>query len=145
MSFSGLDGALGKVTKTLSYVLVLHPILVALSFLALVPALFSVRPTKAKEGDNSTKGDHSVSMGIAAAMSLMAAPLATTVFIIDIVLVAIVRDKVHDATDNVDPQWGNAIWMSLGAALALWLSIAFSGYGICRGMLRKTSSPQETQ
>jgi hypothetical protein len=102
-------------------VLVLHPIAAGFAFLALVLSLIAARPSR---------GTTRFSTLLTLLSSLLAALVATAVFIVDIVLVAIVRNKVNDATDNVDPKWGNAIWMTLGAAVALWLSLVFAACGL---------------
>ncbi|KAH9484232.1 hypothetical protein JR316_0003712 [Psilocybe cubensis] len=75
-------------------------------------------------------------MGIAS----LTAFLTTVVFLIDVIVVAVVRARVRNATDDhLDLVWGNAVWMTLGAAVALWLALA----GACYGMVaaRRTNSP----
>jgi hypothetical protein len=84
----------------------------------------------------------------------LAAFLTTVVFLIDVILVAVIRKRVRKATDgDVDLMWGNAVrntlfleynrncgdkpalffqvWMMLGAAVASWASIM----GACCGAL----------
>jgi hypothetical protein len=63
--------------------------------------------------------------------SILAAVVTTAVFIIDVVLVAVVRNRIRDETDGrVGLNWGNGVWMVLGATVALWWSLIFSTCGI---------------
>jgi len=118
----GLDDDLDRISKTITAVLVLHPIACGFSFVALVLALLAARPSR---------GTTRFSTLLTLIASLLAALVSTAVFIVDIILVAVVRSKVKDASDgNVDPKWGNAVWMALGAAVALWLSLLFSACGL---------------
>jgi len=68
---------------------------------------------------------------MALGVGILAAILTTIVFLIDVIVVAIARHKVnHDFDGNLILNWGNAVWMALGAAVALWLAIV----AICSGM-----------
>ncbi len=81
---------------------------------------------------------------------LLSAILTTIVFLIDVIMVAVIRNKVHDHSDgDLEMNWGNAVrrsfhydrslpdcplhkvWMALGATIALWLAMAGSCAGIC--------------
>jgi ABC-type sugar transport system substrate-binding protein len=47
-------------------------------------------------------------------------------------LVAVIRKRVRNATDgDIDLVWGNAVWMTLGAAVASWAAMM----GACCGVL----------
>ncbi|KAF5330610.1 hypothetical protein D9619_005813 [Psilocybe cf. subviscida] len=117
---NGLDD---KISKASTAALVLHPIAAGLAFLTLVFALFILR-----RGSNGTSRLPSLlTMGIGS----LAAVITTAAFLIDVIVVAIVRKRVRDATDgDVNLIWGNAVWMTLGAAIALWLSIILACCGV---------------
>ena len=102
--------------------LVLHPIACGLTFLALVLSLFMLRRTA-----GTTRGASLFTL----LASLLAALLTTTAFLIDVILVAIVRHRVRKETDgDVSLTWGNAVWMALGATIALWLAILGATCGL---------------
>jgi hypothetical protein len=112
------------ISKTLTAVLVLHPIACGLAFLAFVLSLLMLRRTA-----GTTRGSALATM----ITSLLAAIVTTVVFLIDVILVAVVRKRVHDKTDGiVSLTWGNAVWMALGATVALWLAII----GACCGLFQ---------
>ena len=51
-----------------------------------------------------------------------------------IILVAIVRSHVKSDTDGmVTLNWGNAVWMTLGATILLWLGLLSAVLGVFRG------------
>ncbi|PPQ70752.1 hypothetical protein CVT25_000073 [Psilocybe cyanescens] len=118
------DDLQNVLSRTTTAVFVLHPIAAALAFLTLLISLFILR-----RGSNGTSRLPSfLTMGIGS----LAAFFTTVVFLIDVILVAVVRKRVHNATDgDLNLVWGNAVWMTLGAAIALWLSLV----GACCGML----------
>jgi len=116
---SGLENA---ISRTLTAVLVLHPIACGFTFLALVASLFIVR---------QYHGASRLASLLTLGTGLIAALLTTVVFLIDVILVAIVRDHVnHSAHGDLNFNWGNAVWMALGAAIALWASLV----GACTGL-----------
>lgn len=57
-------------------------------------------------------------------ISIIPAVATTVVFVIDIVLVVVARAKVEEATNNgLTVNWGNAVWMTAGSIVAMWLSV----------------------
>lgn len=119
---SGIDDSLDAISRTVTTVLILHPIACALAFLAFLCSLLLLRRRAG------------ISRGAALATliaTLLAALLATAVFLLDVVLVAVVRSHVRDQTDGaVSLTWGNAVWMALGATVALWLALLGAACGL---------------
>ncbi|KAH7329828.1 SUR7/PalI family-domain-containing protein [Rhizoctonia solani] len=98
--------------KALMGILILHPIACGLVFLSLIASLVTTwHPVRALN----------VTSLIAVILSAVA---ATIVFVIDIVLIPIARQKVEEATKGaLTVALGNAAWMTLGAVVALWLGV----------------------
>ena len=91
-----------------------------------------------------------VCSGATLAASILAAVLTTIVFLIDVIFVAVVRDKLNDEFDGqVRATWGSGVslflysgsrwltiyciaqtWMMLAAAILLWISC----FGACCGI-----------
>ncbi|OBZ75342.1 pH-response regulator protein palI/prr-5 [Grifola frondosa] len=97
---SGLDNA---ISRTLTAVLVLHPIACVLTFIALIASLFTIwwRYT-----------------------GLLAALVTTVVFLVDVIFVAVVRHRINSDSDGViQLSWGNAVWLTLVATVAIWGSL----------------------
>ncbi|KAF8078042.1 pali-domain-containing protein [Lyophyllum atratum] len=99
---------------TTTAALVLHPIAAGLTFLAFLISLFILR-----RGSNGTSRLPSFcTLGV----GLLAAVLTTSV----------VRHRVRDASDgDLQLNWGNAVWMTLGATIALWLAMVGACAGVC--------------
>jgi len=110
------------ISKAITAALVIHPIAAGLTFLALLFAIFI--PCRGIVSRTFS--------GITMFISLIAALLSTIVFIIDIVFVALTRNRIRDATNgDISLSWGNAVWMTLGAAVALWAATVGACCGIC--------------
>jgi len=111
------------ISRTTTAALVLHPIAAGLAFLTLLISLFILR-----RGSNGTSRIPSlITLGVGS----LATFLTTVVFLIDVIVVAVVRKRVHNATDgDLNLVWGNAVWMTLGATVALWLAMI----GACCGV-----------
>ncbi|TRM61896.1 hypothetical protein BD626DRAFT_405068 [Schizophyllum amplum] len=125
ITVSGVSGYEDTISKGTTAALVLHPIACGLTFLAFLVSLLMVFRARV-EGTARFASICSLVWGILAAI------LTTAVFLIDIIFVAIVRNKVRDESDNeVDLHFDNAIWMVLGAAVALWLSLIGGCCGVC--------------
>ncbi|KAF8201655.1 pali-domain-containing protein [Pholiota molesta] len=124
------------ISRTTTAALVLHPIVAAFAFVTLLISLFILR-----RGSNGTSRLPSL---FTTGIGSLTAFLTTVVFLIDVILVAVARHRVSNATDgDITLAWGNAVWMVLGAAIALWLSTI----GACAGVFacgknrnRKTST-----
>ncbi|KIK59769.1 hypothetical protein GYMLUDRAFT_44220 [Collybiopsis luxurians FD-317 M1] len=111
-------------SKTTTAALVLHPIACALTFLTMLVSLFMLR-----RGSNGTARLPSL---LTLIVGTLATLLTTIVFLIDVILVAVVRNHVKNDTDgDVTLNWGNAVWMVLGATVALWLAMVGACGGIC--------------
>jgi len=111
------------ISKALTAALVLHPIATGLTFLALLISLFILR-----RGSNGTSRLPSL---LTLGAGLIAALITTIAFLIDVILVAIARNKVKDLNEDVSLVWGNAVWMVLSATVALWLAMVGACAGIC--------------
>ncbi|KAL1745639.1 hypothetical protein HDZ31DRAFT_81817 [Schizophyllum fasciatum] len=124
IAISGVSDLEDTISKVTTAALVLHPIACGLTFLAfLVSALMVCR---GRDGPARLPSICSLLWGIFAAV------VTTAVFLIDIIFVAIVRNKVRDkSNDQVDMHFDNAIWMALAAAAALWVSLIGGCCGVC--------------
>ncbi|KAI0831452.1 actin cortical patch SUR7/pH-response regulator pali [Trametes gibbosa] len=120
-----VSGFSDTISRTLSAVLVLHPIACALTFLALLASLFIT----------SRRSPYTVSRPAALTtllVALLAAVIATVIFLLDVIFVAVVRHKINDKSHGIlQLSWGNAVWMTLGATVALWGSVVSSSMGLC--------------
>lgn len=126
------------VTRTTTAAFVLNPIATAMAFVAFLFSLCMVRRNTfvaGKHGNTSVKTTKVSRVGslMTTLLSTLAALLTTVAFIINIVIVAIVRKRVRDTTDSLDFTWGNAVWMTLGAMVALWIACIGALWGTCCG------------
>ncbi|KAJ7098019.1 pali-domain-containing protein [Mycena belliarum] len=111
------------ISKGLTAVLALHPLVTALTFATLLISLFMLR-----------RGSHGTSRLpalVALIAGLLTAVLTTIVLLIDVVLVAMVRKRVHNDTDGIlTLTWGSAAWLVLCATIAIWIA----NVGLCIGV-----------
>ncbi|TFK42679.1 actin cortical patch SUR7/pH-response regulator pali [Crucibulum laeve] len=118
------DDIRNVLSRTTTAALVIHPIACGLTFLTFIISLFILR-----RGSNGTSRLPSL---LTLGVGLTAALLTTVVFLIDVIFVAVVRHRVRDASDgNLTLTWGNAVWMTLGATVALWLAMVGACAGVC--------------
>jgi len=121
-----VSGYENTISHALTAALVLHPLSCALTFVALVVSLAMFRR-------GSSGGSRLISL-LTLGVASLAALLTTIAFFVDIGLVASVRHKIKNETNgDLQLNWGNAVWMVLGAALALWASLVGACAGICFG------------
>ncbi|KAJ7489811.1 pali-domain-containing protein [Mycena galericulata] len=126
-----VSGFENLISKSLTAVLALHPVVAALTFVTLLISLFMLR-----RGSNGTSRLPSL---LALIMGLLTAVLTTVVFLIDVILVAVVRSHVHKDTDGaLTLTWGNAVWMTLVATILLWIANVGACAGVCGGNRRRT-------
>jgi len=131
-----VSGFENLISKTLTGVLALHPVVVALTFVTLLISLFMLR-----RGSNGTSRLPSL---LALIMGLLTAILTTVVFLIDVILVAVVRNHVHKDTNGaLTLTWGNAVWMTLAATIILWIANVGACAGVCGGNRRRTPVDDE--
>jgi hypothetical protein len=126
-----VSGFNNVIKKGLTTVLVLHPIACLLAFVAFLTSLFMLR-----RGRNGTSRLPSL---CTAGVAFLALLVTLIVFILDIVLVVVVRAKVLDQGAQLKFSWGNAVWMVLGALIALILANLGACIGICTGNHRRTT------
>jgi len=118
-----ISGFENLISRTLTAALVLHPVACGLTFLAFVISLAMLR--------RGTTGSR-IASTLTLATAGLAALITTIIFLIDVILVAVVRKRVNDHSNgDVTLNWGNAVWMTLGATVALWGSLAGACCGIC--------------
>ncbi|KAK0503154.1 pali-domain-containing protein [Armillaria luteobubalina] len=109
------------INKHSAAALVLHPIACGLAFLTFLSSLFILCRGTGRMPSLCTLG-----------IGLVAAILTTIAFLIDVIVVAIIRHRVSDETDGqLQLTWGNAVWMVLGATVALWLRVVGACCGMC--------------
>ncbi|KAJ7740708.1 pali-domain-containing protein [Mycena maculata] len=131
-----ISGFENLISRTLTGVLALHPLVVALTFVTLLISLFMLR-----RGSNGTSRLPSL---VALIIGLITAVLTTAVFLIDVILVAVVRKHVHNDTEGaLTLSWGNAVWMTLVAAILLWIANVGACAGVCGGNRRRTAVDAE--
>jgi len=120
---SGLENA---ISRTLTAALVLNPVACGLTFLALIVSLGMVR--------RGSSGVSRVASLCTLGISILAGLITSIIFFIDIGLVASVRSKVKkDTSGDLQLNWGNAVWMVLGATLAIFASLIGACSGVCCG------------
>ncbi|KAF8487596.1 hypothetical protein JB92DRAFT_3021748 [Gautieria morchelliformis] len=131
-----LDNNVNNVIHSLTFVLILHPIAAGLSALAVLFGLCGAAYSRA-----------------GTIFMAFAASLATTVtlvaWIIDMVLWSIFRNSIRSAVaqsqvaqavGNTSAQYGNAIWLTLGALVALLLASCAGALGSCGRFSRNEKS-----
>lgn len=111
---SRLDDLTDIVSKTLTAALVLHPIACGLAFVSFIVTLFALFRRRRHFQTHGTERDgRSRFTAIITFVILLPAALLTTVaFIIDIVSVAVARNKLRDALNDslsVDLVWDSAV------------------------------------
>ncbi|KDQ60710.1 hypothetical protein JAAARDRAFT_31686 [Jaapia argillacea MUCL 33604] len=119
------------ISRATTAVFVLHPIACGLAFLALLASLLMVLPRR-----EPSRGASILTL----LLGILAAFVTTVIFLVDVIGIAIVRSKVHSATSGeLTLSWGNAVWMVLGATIALWLSLLGACAGICGHRRRRSA------
>ncbi|KAF6765112.1 actin cortical patch SUR7/pH-response regulator pali [Ephemerocybe angulata] len=118
---SGITDVIGRVTTA---VFILNPIATGLAFIAFFFSLFMLR----KGANGTARLPSFLTFGV----GVLAALAATAAFVGNIVIVAIVRRRIRDdAGGAVNMTWGNGVWMTLAAMVALWLALIGAMCGIC--------------
>ncbi|KAF9257811.1 pali-domain-containing protein [Marasmius fiardii PR-910] len=104
-----------EIIHNLTVVLILHPIAAGLAGLAVLFGLCGA-------------GYHRAGTVIMALLSGLATLVALVVWVIDMVLFGIARNRFRD--QGIPAQYGNANWLVLGALVALLLGFCTSACGI---------------
>ncbi|KIM62419.1 hypothetical protein SCLCIDRAFT_119452 [Scleroderma citrinum Foug A] len=105
-----------SISRTSTFVLVLHPIACGFTFVAYLIAVYTYIQRR-HVSRISVKPLPPILLFIS---TTFAAILSLVVFAIDAGVVGTLRKTVHDDTDGlVTLTWGNGIWVTLGAAIAL--------------------------
>ncbi|ESK96820.1 hypothetical protein Moror_6616 [Moniliophthora roreri MCA 2997] len=103
------------IIHNLTVVLILHPIAAGLAGLAVLFGLCGA-------------GYHRAGTVLMTLLSGLAAIVTLVVWVIDMVLFGIARNRIRD--NNIPAQYGNANWLVLGALVALLLGFCSSACGI---------------
>lgn len=99
----GISNVSNDISHAVTAALVLHPIACGLTFLAFVLSLFML----VRRGPDVRSR---MCSGITLAASILAAVLTTIVFLIDVIFVAVVRQKLNvDTNGEVKATWGVAV------------------------------------
>ncbi|KAH8117346.1 pali-domain-containing protein [Phellopilus nigrolimitatus] len=115
-------GISDTLSRSVTSVLVLHPIACGLTFLGLVLSLFILLQPASRARLCSS---------VTLIVSILASVLTTIVFLIDVIFVAVVQHKLKNATKgDVKATWGSGTWMILAAAVLLWAAC----FGACCGI-----------
>ncbi|KAG8861162.1 hypothetical protein FRB96_003112 [Tulasnella sp. 330] len=123
LSAVDVDSLVHTIQKGLSVVLVLHPVACGITFLAFFFSILAVILRHTRIWDL-----------FATITGILAAVLSTLVFIIDIVFVAIAKSRLHKDTEGVATvNWGNAVWLTLVAAILTWFACVAACCGVIRG------------
>lgn len=100
-----------SINRALTAMVVLHPIACGFSFLTLLFSLFIAR-----RRTGISRGASFLTFGV----GLFASLLTAFMFTVDMAFVAVVKHDIEVDTDGlVTGTWGNAVYMVLGATLAL--------------------------
>ncbi|KZT26848.1 pali-domain-containing protein [Neolentinus lepideus HHB14362 ss-1] len=105
------DGIFHNLTSTL----ILHPIAAGLSGLAFFFGLCGA----------SYHRSGTVFMSLVASLAMLTTLVA---WVLDMVLFGIARDRFRN--EGVDAQFGNALWLTLGALVSLFLGFILAGCGV---------------
>ena len=129
LALTGYPDLIEAVLHGLTLILVLHPICAVLAFIALSLSITSLLMLL------FSSSHHTHAHGLAIC-SLVVASIKTVLntlsAIIDIVIVAVARDKVGELTDfTFVVGWGDAVWMSLAAAILSWISVVLLSAAVC--------------
>jgi len=130
-----LSGLENLITRTTTAALVMIPLACAFTFVTFCLSLFMLR--LGRNGTNRLPSLLTLGSGSLAAL------FATIAFLIDVILVGVVKHRVHNDTDgDVTLSWGNAVWMTLGAVIAILLAMLGACSGIIKG--KRTNSLRKT-
>jgi len=119
------------ISRGITAALVLHPIAAGLTFLALLFSLhhaFTSRPSR-------------LSVIVTLPLTILASLVTTVIFAVDVAFIVIARNQLtSDTSGAVSLGFGNAVWMVLGAMIALWLGIIAVSLGVCCNGSRRTKA-----
>jgi len=106
-----LEGLQDAVNGGLTLALVLNPVACGITFLALLCVLwFAWKQSR-------------LSAILGVCIGLLAAILATIAFIIDIVVMTVTKKNVENLSSNFHVTYGQTTWMTLAAAILLWIGV----------------------
>jgi len=119
----GVSGFENVISRILTAVLVINPVACGLAFLAFLVSLASLVRL-------GSSGFSRVASLFILMIGMLAAVITTIIFIIDVVLVASVRNKIKNETNgDLQLNFGSAVWLVLGALIAIWVSLFTVWFG----------------
>lgn len=108
---SHIQGLEDAVNSGLTFALVLNPIACGITFLTLLCVLwFAWKQSR-------------LSAIIGVCIGLIAAILTTVAFIIDIVVMNLIKKNVENISSNFHVTYGQTTWMTLAAMILIWIGI----------------------
>jgi len=120
-SFAALSGVspeiISAVERGLLFILILHPIVAAMSCLGFILSPFLA--------------EHAVAI-LALVVAILTAIVGTVVFAIDLALVIVARNQIANMPDlQFDVEWGDGVWMILVAVIMTWLAVVLLSARAC--------------
>lgn len=130
----GITASENSLSHSASEALVIYPIACGFAFLSLILLLLIIRW-------RFVGGSSRLPFTLTLLSTFLATALATAVFIIDIVAVVVARRDIDRQASGVTLVYGNAVWMTLGAMIALWLALLSTLLSLCtyRRQYRKSA------
>jgi len=108
---------ISAVERGLLFILILHPIVAAMSCLGFILSPFLV--------------EHAVAI-LALVVAILTAIVGTVVFAIDLALVIVARNQIANMPDlQFDVEWGGGVWMILVAVIMTWLAVVLLSARAC--------------
>ncbi|RDX56621.1 hypothetical protein OH76DRAFT_1414146 [Lentinus brumalis] len=138
-----VDGLSDAISATLSAALVLHVVDCILTFIAFISSLLVRR-----WGDSSSNpGTLSRPWFLATILAAILAAILTTIsFIVDLVFVSVVSNKITDEANGIlHVSRGNAVAMTIASAVLLWVALVLSSMDVFVGRRRARKNPQMTE
>ncbi|KAJ7663859.1 hypothetical protein DFH06DRAFT_335062 [Mycena polygramma] len=115
------------ISNTLAAALALHTVAAVLTFVAILNSLFIARA--------SNKIPPQIFTWLAHGPGILATIITTIVALIDLIAVGTVQNKIHrDTAGFLTLNWGNAVWMTLVAAILLWVANAKASVQLYRDL-----------
>ncbi|KAG9226397.1 hypothetical protein CCMSSC00406_0003276 [Pleurotus cornucopiae] len=128
------------ISHSVTSALVMHVLAAILTFFTMAISVFMV----VKRGSAGTARAPSLCTLI---LGVLAGLFTTVCFLIDVIFVAVVRDRIRDLSNDVlYVEYGNGVWMTLVAAILIWIGMVGACCGIfsCGGSRRfRKSQPVE--
>jgi len=116
LNLTGEAALASIVIEALTFLLLLHPVSAGLSLIALATGLF-VRV-------------HVYGI-LSLIFTIITAIISTFVAVVDIIIVAVAKQKVGAVSSGLAIAFGPAVWMALVAAILLWIEVVLGSMVVC--------------